>query len=91
MADIVQLVSKAVTEEISHEAGVDASRPIKIVCQEISAESVRMSVQVYITPKYSKDTLVTKILMLVSHLLQTNNAIPVMHLSLLNEGRSESV
>jgi potassium-dependent mechanosensitive channel len=91
MADIVQVVTQAVTAEISHEAGVDATRPIKIVCQEISAESVQMSVQVYITPVYSKDTLVTKILMLVSHVLQTNNAIPVMHLSLLNEGRSESV
>jgi hypothetical protein len=55
---------------------VDTSRPIKVVCQDIEADSVEMAVQVFYKAASSSDELKTVVLSAVNEVLIRENALP---------------
>jgi len=79
---VIEEVSLCVAMLLADDPGVDNSRPIRLVCMEIEADTVEVVTQIFFRADSSVDTLSTRVLQTVSETLLTLDAMPVHRVSL---------
>lgn len=79
---VIEAVTKAVAAELATDEGVDPSKPIRVICNEIDSDKAEAVAQVFYRADRSLDTLSTKVLQSVSAVLLKLDAMPVRQVAL---------
>jgi len=81
---VIDEVSEGVSTALASNEFIDKTKPIRIVCEEVTSNGAKMIAQMYYRADQSRDNLKTKVLEIVNLLLRKANASPAMSIQFKN-------